>query len=54
MTQEQRKQAEKKIRSIRKEIAINIKNGMTVSDARRIANIKYGNGWRDLELNTLM
>lgn len=39
--------AEKKIASIRKEIAINIKNGMGVQDARKQANLKYGKGWRE-------
>lgn len=39
--------AEKKIASIRKEIAINIKNGIGVEEARRQANLKYGKGWRE-------
>lgn len=39
--------AEKKIASIRKEIAINVKNGMGVEEARRQANLKYGKGWRE-------
>ena len=39
--------AEKKIASIRKEIAINIKNGIEVEEARRQANLKYGKGWRE-------
>ena len=39
--------AEKKIASIRKEIAINIKNGIEVAEARRQANLKYGKGWRE-------
>jgi len=39
--------AEKKIASIRKEIAINIKNGMGVEEARKSANLKYGKGWRE-------
>ena len=39
--------AEKKIASIRKEIAINIKNGIGVEEARKNANIKYGKGWRE-------
>jgi hypothetical protein len=39
--------AEKKIASIRKEIAINIKNGIGVQDARKQANLKYGKGWRE-------
>ena len=37
----------KKIASIRKEIAINVKNGMSVEEARRQANLKYGKGWRE-------
>ena len=44
--------AEKKIASIRKEIAINIKNGMKVQDARRDANLKYGKGWRERGLTS--
>lgn len=43
----ERTPAEKKIASIRKEIAINIKNGMKVGEARRQANVKYGKGWRE-------
>lgn len=39
--------AEKKIASIRKEIAINIQNGIGVQEARRQANLKYGKGWRE-------
>jgi hypothetical protein len=39
--------AEKKIASIRKEIAINVKNGMGVEEARRQADLKYGKGWRE-------
>ena len=39
--------AEKKIASIRKEIAINIKNGIGVQEARKQANLKYGKGWRE-------
>ena len=39
--------AEKKIASIRKEIAINIKNGMGVQEARKQVNLKYGKGWRE-------
>lgn len=39
--------AEKKIASIIKEIAINIKNGMGVQEARKQANLKYGKGWRE-------
>jgi hypothetical protein len=36
-----------KIRSIRKEIALDIKAGTTVNEARRKANLKYGKGWRN-------
>lgn len=39
--------AEKKIASIRKEIAINVKNGMGVEEARRQTDLKYGKGWRE-------
>jgi len=39
--------SERKIASIRQEIAINIYNGMDAQEARRIANIKYGKGWRE-------
>ena len=39
--------AEKKIASIRKEIAINVKDGISLDEARRNANIKYGKGWRE-------
>lgn len=39
--------SERKIASIRKEIAIDVKNnGITIDDARRNANQKYGKGWR--------
>lgn len=38
---------EKKIASIRKEIAIDIKSGNSIQEARRKANLKYGKGWRD-------
>ena len=38
--------SELRISSIRKEIAINIKNGMGVQEARKNANLKYGKGWR--------
>lgn len=37
--------AEKKIASIRKEIAISVKNGTNIQEARRNANLKYGD-WR--------
>lgn len=39
--------SEKKIASIRKEIAISIKNGTDVQEARKNANLKYGKGWRE-------
>jgi len=40
--------AEKKIASIRKEIAILIKEqGVGVQEARKQINIKYGKGWRE-------
>jgi hypothetical protein len=39
--------AEKKIASIRKEIALDIKSGTPVGKARQKANIKYGKGWRE-------
>jgi len=40
--------AEKKIASIRKEIAIDVKkNGLTIDEARKKANQKYGKGWRE-------
>lgn len=38
--------SEKKIASIRKEIAIAVKNGADINEARRLANLKYGKGWR--------
>jgi len=39
--------AEANIRAVRREIAINIKNGMGVQEARKQANLKYGKGWRE-------
>lgn len=39
--------AEKKIASIRKEIALMVKSGTNVEEARRLTNLKYGKGWRD-------
>lgn len=39
--------SERKIASIRKEIAINIKNGVSVQESRKNANLKYGKGWRE-------
>jgi len=39
--------SERKIASIRKEIAIDVKeNGLTLNQARRKANLKYGDDWR--------
>lgn len=39
---------EAKIRSIRKEIAIMVnEQGINVSEARRLTNLKYGKGWRE-------
>lgn len=37
---------QKQVRAIRKEIALDIKSGTAVQEARRKANIKYGKGWR--------
>lgn len=42
----ERTPSEKKIASIRKEIALLIKNGTGVQEARRLMNVKYGKGWR--------
>lgn len=40
--------SERKIASIRKEIALDVKyNGLTIGEARRKANQKYGKGWRE-------
>lgn len=40
--------AEKKIASIRKEIAIMVnEHGVKIDEARRIINQKYGKGWRE-------
>ena len=40
--------AEKKIGSIRKEIAILVnEQGVGIEDARKQMNIKYGKGWRE-------
>ncbi len=39
--------AEKKIASVRKEIAIAVQSGTSLQQARRDANIKYGHGWRE-------
>lgn len=43
--------AEKKIASIRKEIALDIKSGTSVGKARQKANLKYGKGWRERGLS---
>lgn len=37
----------KTISRIRKEIAMDIKNGYEVQEARKKANLKYGKGWRE-------
>jgi hypothetical protein len=42
-----RTEAEKRIAAIRKEIALEVKSGTSLNDARRNANIKYGKGWRE-------
>ena len=39
--------SERKIASIRKEIAIAVQSGIDINDARKQANIKYGHGWRE-------
>ena len=40
--------AEKKIASIRKEIAILVKEqGIAIEEARKQMNLKYGKGWRE-------
>lgn len=40
--------AERKIRSIRKEIAILVNvDGIDIQEARKAMNIKYGKGWRE-------
>ena len=40
--------AEKKIASIRKEIAIMVnEQGISIEEARKITNKKYGKGWRE-------
>ena len=39
--------SERKIASIRKEIALDIKSGTSVNEARKKANLKYGKGWRE-------
>lgn len=45
-----RTEDEKRIAAIRKEIALEVKSGISLNDARRNANIKYGKGWRDQQL----
>ena len=43
-----RELAQKKIASIRKEIAILVnEQGMGIQEARKQMNIKYGKGWRE-------
>ncbi len=39
--------SERKIASIRKEIAIMLQSGVDVGEARRLTNVKYGKGWRE-------
>jgi hypothetical protein len=40
--------AEKKIAAIRKEIAILVnEQGVDINEARKLINVKYGNGWRE-------
>ena len=39
--------SERKIASIRKEIAILIEQGTDVQEARKMMNQKYGKGWRE-------
>lgn len=44
--------AEKKIASIRKEIAIMVnEQGIEIGEARKQMNIKYGHGWRERGLS---
>ena len=40
-------EAQKQISKIRKEIAIEVKNGISLTEARKKANIKYGKDWRE-------
>jgi hypothetical protein len=42
-----RKTAEARIEAVRKEIAIAVKGGKTIQQARRDANLKYDKGWRE-------
>jgi len=44
--------AERKIDSIKKEIAAMHTGGMPLDEARRLTNIKYGKGWRERGLTT--
>ena len=39
--------AQRKISSIRREIAISVQNGTSIQEARKNANLKYGKGWRE-------
>ncbi len=39
--------SERKIASIRKEIAIAVNEGIDIQEARKQANLKYGKGWRE-------
>ncbi len=39
--------SERKIASIRKEIALLCKGNVSIEEARRQINIKYGKGWRE-------
>ena len=39
--------SQRKIASIRKEIAIAVNEGIGIQEARKQANLKYGKGWRE-------
>ena len=39
--------SQRKIASIRKEIAIAVSEGIDIQEARKQANLKYGRGWRE-------
>lgn len=39
--------SQRKIASIRKEIAIAVNEGLDIQEARKQANLKYGKGWRE-------
>ena len=39
--------SQRKIASIRKEIAIAVNEGIDIQEARKQANLKYGKGWRE-------